>query len=172
MRWKEMLIATSRQAQASRSQSAARRSGRRWATKAATCAAMPIRVVRSRWRVGGWEVAGLALPEHADLPVVERGLCQLAGAGHAVPVRLDVGEHVVDDLVEQVLLAAEVAVQGGRPDGDGVGDVGHGHLGVAVAREQVGGGGDDQLPPVAGSGAAGWRSGGVALDLGRHGATA
>jgi hypothetical protein len=104
---------------------------------------------------GGREVAGLALPEHADPPVVERGLRQRAGAGPAVQVRLDGGEHVVDDLVEQVVLAAEVTVQRGGSDGDGVGDVGHGDLGVALAREQLGRGVEDQSPPVAGPRAAG-----------------
>jgi hypothetical protein len=32
---------------------------------------------------------------------------------------------VAYDLVEQVVLATDVAVQRGRPDADGVGDVGH-----------------------------------------------
>ena len=103
-------------------------------------------------------MARLALPEHADSPVVERGPGERAGTGHALNVGADLRQHVQDDVVQQVVLAAEVAVQRRRSDRDGVGDARHRHLSVAVARKQLGSGGHDQAPPVARSRAAACRS--------------
>ena len=55
---------------------------------------------------------------------------------------------------EQVLLAGEMPIQRRRSDRDGVGHIAHGHPGVSLAGEQVGGRVENQLAAVRGAGAA------------------
>lgn len=118
-----------------------------------------------RAAVFGGQVPGLPLPEQAELPVVQGEGAEPAQGGRPVgqvevgQQRAYRGEAAGEHLAQQVLLAGDVPVEGGRADADRLGQVAHGELAVAAAVEQVGGGGEDQVPAVAGPGAA--RRGGV-----------
>ncbi len=109
----------------------------------------------------GREVARLPVPEQAgpsvgpgDRREPTDGLLdrQVGRAVEDLDRRVVVGR---DRLEEEIFLAGEVPVDRGRPHGDGIGDVGHPDLRVALSGEEFGRRSEDERPSVARTGAAG-----------------
>ena len=89
-----------------------------------------------------------AAPIRADCSRYSSRVFAASGALSAASAAMDRSDEGIDDLVEDRALVLEVAVKGGVPDADPLGDVGH--TGVVIARfgEHLDGRVDDLFPQL------------------------